>query len=75
MTMHFVAFLTQSAVAYPTGPLYLAMDNVKMYDAKVVRAWLALRAPRCGVARWWRLVLRRTAGEVYKNGKTQHVAV
>jgi transposase len=36
-----VAFLTQLAVAYPTGPLYLALDNVKRHDATVVRAWLA----------------------------------
>lgn len=38
---HFVAFLKQIAAAHPTGSLYLAMDNVKMHDAKVVRAWLA----------------------------------
>ena len=41
LAVHFVAFLRQIAAAYPTGPLYLAMDNVKMHDAKVVRAWLA----------------------------------
>jgi hypothetical protein len=41
LAVHFVAFLQQIAAAYPTGPLYLAMDNVKMHDAKVVRAWLA----------------------------------
>jgi hypothetical protein len=29
LAVHFVAFLTQVAVAYPTGPLYLVMDNVK----------------------------------------------
>jgi len=39
--VHFVAFLPQIAAAYPSGPLYLAMDTVKMHDAKVVRAWLA----------------------------------
>jgi transposase len=41
LAVHFVAFLRQIVAAYPTGPLYLAMDNVKMHDAKVVRAWLA----------------------------------
>jgi transposase len=41
LAIHFVAFLKQIAMAYPTGPLYLAMDNVTMHDAKVVRAWLA----------------------------------
>lgn len=41
LAVHFVAFLKQIAAAYPTGPLYLAMDNVQMHDAKVVRAWLA----------------------------------
>ncbi|MDQ2828666.1 MAG: IS630 family transposase, partial [Chloroflexota bacterium] len=41
LAVHFVAFLQQIAAAYPSGPLYLAMDNVKMHDAKVVRAWLA----------------------------------
>jgi transposase len=41
LAVHFRAFLQQLAAAYPTGPLYLAMDNVQMHDAKVVRAWLA----------------------------------
>jgi len=40
LAIHFVAFLQHIAAAYPTGPLYLALDNVKMHDAKVVRAWL-----------------------------------
>jgi transposase len=48
LAVHFVAFLKQIAAAYPTGPLYLAMDNVKMHDAKVVRAWLAVH-PRVQV--------------------------
>jgi len=38
LAVHFVAFLQRIAAAYPEGPLYLAMDNVKMHDAKVVRA-------------------------------------
>ena len=41
LAVHVVAFLKQLAVAYPTGPLYLALDNVKMHDATVVRAWRA----------------------------------
>lgn len=41
VAVHVVAFLPRSAAAYPTGPLYLALDNVKMHDATVVRAWLA----------------------------------
>jgi transposase len=41
LAVHCGAFLRQSAAAYPTGPLSLAMDTVTMHDAKVVRAWLA----------------------------------
>jgi transposase len=41
LAVNFVAFLRQLAQAYPTGPLYLVLDNVKMHDAKVVRTWLA----------------------------------
>ncbi len=41
LAVHFVAFLRRIAAAYPSGPLDLAMDNVKLHDAKVVRAWLA----------------------------------
>lgn len=41
LAVHFVAFLQHLADAYPSGPLYLAMDNVVMHDAKVVRAWRA----------------------------------
>jgi len=40
LAVHFVEFLQHLADAYPTGPLYLAMDNVKMHDAKVVQKWL-----------------------------------
>ncbi len=41
LAAHFVAFLRQLAAAYPTGPLILALDNVRMHDAKLVRQWLA----------------------------------
>lgn len=50
LAVHFVAFLEQLAGAYPTGPLVLVMDNVRMHDAKVVRQWLAAH-PRVTV-RW-----------------------
>lgn len=38
--VHFVAFLDQLAVAYPSGPLYLVLDNAPIHTAKVVRTWL-----------------------------------
>ena len=41
LAVHFVAFLEQLAVAYPTGEVVLVLDNVVTHDAKVVRAWLA----------------------------------
>jgi transposase len=41
LAVNFVVFLQQLADTYPTGPLYLVMDNVQMHDAKVVRRWLA----------------------------------
>jgi transposase len=41
LAVYFVAFLQRIAAAYPTSPLYLALDNVTMHDAKVVHAWLA----------------------------------
>jgi hypothetical protein len=36
-----VAFLEQLASQYPTGTLYLALDNAPTHTAKVVRSWLA----------------------------------
>jgi len=48
LAVNFVAVLRLLAEAYPDGPLYLAMDNVRMHDAKVVRAWLAAQ-PRVQV--------------------------
>ena len=41
LAVNFVAFLEQLAAAYPTGGLILVLDNVRMHDAKVVRAWFA----------------------------------
>lgn len=41
LAVHFVAFLEQLAGAYPTGTLYLAMDNVATHHARGVQRWLA----------------------------------
>ncbi len=41
LAVHFVAFLEQLALAYPTGEVVLILDNVITHDAKVVRRWLA----------------------------------
>jgi transposase len=41
LAVHFVAFLEQLTRHYPTGTLYLAMDNVATHHAKVVQGWLA----------------------------------
>ena len=40
LAVHFVAFLQRLAAAYPTGPLYLALDQAPAHTAKVVQAWL-----------------------------------
>ncbi len=41
LAVHFVAFLHQLTVAYPSDPLYLALDNAPTHTAKVVGKWLA----------------------------------
>ena len=41
LAVHFVAFLHHLAAAYPTGTLYLALDNAPTHTAKVVGKWLA----------------------------------
>jgi transposase len=41
LAVHFVAFLEQVATQYPTGPLYLALDNAPTHRATVVQRWLA----------------------------------
>jgi transposase len=41
LAVRFVAFLRRLAEAYPAERLALAMDNVRMHDAKAVRRWLA----------------------------------
>jgi len=38
--VQFVAFLEQLAAAYPSGPLYLVLDNAPIHTATVVHAWL-----------------------------------
>jgi transposase len=50
LAVHVVSFLEQVAAAYPTGTLYLALDNVATHHAKVVQRWLAAH-PRVQV-RW-----------------------
>jgi transposase len=41
LAIHFVAFLDQLLAAYPTGPLYLVLDNAPTHTAKVVARWAA----------------------------------
>jgi DDE superfamily endonuclease/Winged helix-turn helix len=41
LAVHFVAFLQRLASQYPTGPLYLALDNAPPHTAKGVGKWLA----------------------------------
>ncbi len=41
LAVHFVAFLEQLAREYPTGTLYLALDNAPTHTAKVVQRWFA----------------------------------
>jgi transposase len=41
LAVHFVAFLQRLAVAYPTGTVYLALDNAPTHTATVVKQWLA----------------------------------
>jgi hypothetical protein len=48
LVVYFLQFLHSLAAAYPQGPLVLAMEHVRMHDAKVVRAlrfmrWMAAR--------------------------------
>ena len=41
LAVHLVAFLQRLAEAYPTGQVYLALDNAPTHTAKVVQRWLA----------------------------------
>lgn len=41
LAVHFVAFLQFLVEAYPTGQVYLALDNAPTHTAKVVQRWLA----------------------------------
>ena len=41
LAVHFVAFLQRLTAAYPTGPLYLALENAPTHTAKIVGKWLA----------------------------------
>jgi transposase len=48
--VHFAAFLEQLAAAYPTGPLYLALDGAPAHTAKIVERWLDAH-PRVSILR------------------------
>ncbi|MGQ9815830.1 MAG: transposase, partial [Candidatus Roseilinea sp.] len=37
----FIVFLEQLLSAYPTGPIYVILDNVSIHTSRVVRSWLA----------------------------------
>jgi len=41
LAVHLVAFLQRLLEAYPTGQVYLALDNAPTHTAKVVQRWLA----------------------------------
>jgi transposase len=41
LAVHFVAFLQRLVQAYPTGQVYLALDNAPTHTAKVVQRPLA----------------------------------
>jgi transposase len=47
LAVHCVAFLEQLATQYPTGTLYLALDNAPTHRAKVVQRWLAAHSRIC----------------------------
>lgn len=36
----FIAFLEQLRLAYPTGPIYVILDNVSIHISRLVRSWL-----------------------------------
>ena len=40
-SVDFMAFLTQILIAYPSGQIYLLVDNATIHTSKIVRAWLA----------------------------------
>jgi transposase len=39
----FIAFLTQILAAYPTGQIFMLVDNVSIHASKLLLAWLALQ--------------------------------
>jgi transposase len=49
LAVHFVAFLEQIVRAYPTGRLYLALDNAPTHTAKVVVRWLDAHPHVCAL--------------------------
>ncbi|MEP7359335.1 MAG: IS630 family transposase, partial [Anaerolineales bacterium] len=40
-TADFIAFLTQLLLAYPTGRVYLLLDNASIHTSKALQVWLA----------------------------------
>ncbi len=48
LAVHFVAFLEQLAMAYPSGPLFLVLDSAPTHTAQVVQRWLTVH-PRVQV--------------------------
>jgi transposase len=40
-SVDFIAFLEQLLPAYPTGPIYVILDNVSIHLSRAVRSWLA----------------------------------
>jgi transposase len=44
LAVHFVAFLDHLLAAYPSGPLFLVLDNAPTHTAQVVARWAAAHA-------------------------------
>jgi transposase len=43
-SLDFIEFLVQLLQAYPTGPIYVILDNVSIHVSRAVRCWLAEHA-------------------------------
>jgi transposase len=40
--IEFIGFMTRLLAAYPTGPIYVIVDNASIHTSHAVRAWLAM---------------------------------
>jgi len=40
--IEFISFMSRLLVAYPTGPIYVIVDNASIHTSHAVRAWLAM---------------------------------